>query len=96
MAAYVIVDIDVTDPKGYDEYRNMAPPSVAVYGGRFLVRGGGKVEVLEGDWAPKRVVVLEFDSAERAKQWWSSEEYGAAKQVRHKTAVTDMIVVEGV
>jgi uncharacterized protein (DUF1330 family) len=94
MAAYVIVDIDVTDPVGYEEYRRMGPPTVAAHAGKFVVRGGN-FEVLEGSWVPKRLVVLEFDSVERAKQWWSSQEYSAAKQVRHRTAVTNMIVVEG-
>lgn len=95
MAAYVIAEIDVTDPKGYEEYRKLGPPAVAAYGGKFVARGG-KTEVLEGGWAPKRLVVLEFESVERAKEWWASNEYSAAKQVRQKTAVTNMIVVEGV
>ena len=94
MAAYVITEIDVTDPVGYEEYRRMGPPTVAAYGGKFVVRGG-KVEILEGTWVPKRLVVLEFESVERAKQWWSSQEYSVAKRVRHKTAFTNMIVVEG-
>ena len=94
MAAYVITEIDVTDPVGYEEYRRLGPPTVAAYGGKFVVRGA-KTEVLEGTWVPKRLVVLEFESVERAKQWWSSQEYSAAKQVRHKTANTNMIVVEG-
>lgn len=95
MAAYVIAEIDVTDPKGYEEYRRLGPPTVAAYGGKFVVRGG-KVEVLEGTWVPKRLVVLEFESMKRAKEWWVSKEYSVAKQVRHKTAITSMIVVEGV
>ena len=95
MAAYVVVEIDVTDPVGYEEYRKLGPPTVAAYGGKFVVRGG-KAEVLEGDWAPKRLVVIAFESVERAKQWWSSQEYRVPKQVRQKTAMTNMIVVEGV
>ena len=94
MAAYVITEIDITDPAGYEEYRKLGPPTVAAYGGKFVARGG-KVETLEGNWLPKRVVVLEFESMDQAKQWWSSQEYSAAKQVRHKTAITNMIVVEG-
>lgn len=94
MAAYVIAEIDVTDPVGYEEYRKLGPPTIAAYGGKFVVRGG-KVEVLEGSWAPKRLVVIEFESVERAKEWWASQEYSAAKQVRQKTAVTNMIIVEG-
>ena len=95
MAAYIVVEIDITDPVGYEEYRRLGPPTVAAYGGKFVVRGS-KVEVLEGDWAPKRFVVIEFESVDRAKQWWSSQEYKLPKQVRQKTAKTNMIVVEGV
>jgi uncharacterized protein (DUF1330 family) len=95
MAAYVIVEVNITDPVGYEEYRKLGPPTVAAHEGKFVVRGG-KVEVLEGEWNPKRLVVLEFESAERAKQWWSSQEYSIPKQVRQKTAMTNMIVVEGV
>ena len=94
MAAYVIVEIDITDPVGYEEYRKLAPPTVSAYGGKFVVRGG-QVEVLEGNWVPKRLVVLEFESMKRAKEWWASKEYSAAKQVRQRTAITNMIVVEG-
>ena len=94
MAAYVIVEIDITDPVGYEEYRKLGPPAIVAYDGKFLARGG-KVEVLEGNWVPRRLVVLEFESVERAKEWWASKEYSAAKQVRQRTAITNMIVVEG-
>ena len=95
MPAYIIVEINITDPAGYEEYRRLGPPTVAAYGGKFVVRGG-TIEVLEGDWSPKRLVVLEFESADRAKQWWSSQEYRIPKQIRQKTSLTNMIVVEGV
>ncbi len=95
MPAYVIVDINVTDPIPYEEYKKLAPPVVAAYGGKYLARGG-KVETLEGDWSPTRLVILEFESAERAKQWLESPEYSAGRQLRHKTATSNMIVVEGV
>ena len=95
MAAYIVVQVDVQDPERYDGYRKMVPATLEVYGGRVLVRGG-KVENLEGDWEPSRLVVIEFDSIERAKAWWSSTEYAAAKELRQKTAYTEMIVVEGV
>ena len=95
MPAYIIVEINITDPAGYEEYRRLGPPTVAAYGGKFVVRGG-TIEVLEGDWSPKRLVVLEFESADRAKQWWSSQEYSIPKQIRQKTSLTNMIVVEGV
>lgn len=95
MAAYVIVEMEVTDPVGIEEYRTLAAASVAAYGGRFIVRGG-QTEMLEGDWRPKRLVVLEFPSVERAKEWWASKEYGAARAIRERAAKTRMIVAEGV
>jgi uncharacterized protein (DUF1330 family) len=95
MAAYVIAEVTITDPPGYDAYRQMVPATVAKYGGKFVVRGG-QLEMLEGNWAPKRLVVIEFESAERAKQWWVSEDYREAKALRQRTAQTNMIVIEGV
>ncbi len=95
MAAYVIVDIKVTDPVGYEEYKKLAPPVVAAYGGKYLARGG-KMETLEGDWSPNRLVILEFESAERAKEWLNSPEYRVARQLRHQTTQTNMVVIEGV
>lgn len=95
MAAYVIVDIEVTDPVRYEEYKLLAAPTVAAFGGQYVVRGGAAV-TLEGDWVPGRVVVLEFPTAERAREWWASEMYRPAKQLRHASAETEMILVEGV
>ena len=65
MAAYIIVEIDITDPERYEQYRQQAGATVRAHGGKYIVRGG-KAETLEGDWRPKRIVVLEFESAERA------------------------------
>ena len=94
MPAYFIVDVEVTDPAGFEEYRKLVPGTVQKYGGRFLVRGGA-VESLEGDWQPKRVVVLEFPSLEQAKRWYNSEDYRDPKALRFKTAKTKLILVEG-
>ena len=94
MPAYLISQIEVHDPKGYEEYRKLVGPSLAKYGGKFVVRGG-KIEVLEGDWAPKRIVVCEFESAERAREWYHSPEYRPAMDVRQKTASAQIIVVHG-
>ena len=94
MAAYVIVDITVRDPEGYEEYKKLAAPSVSAHGGRYLARGG-KVEVLEGQWETSRFVLLEFADAEQARRWWDSPEYRVAKGIRHRTARTKMILVEG-
>jgi uncharacterized protein (DUF1330 family) len=95
MPAYVIVDIEVHDPERYAEYIAKAPASVEAAGGRYLVRAG-ETEVLEGDWSPKRLVILEFPTVEAAKAWWSSEEYADVKAIRHATATSSMIVAVGV
>ena len=95
MSAYVIVDIAVKDPGRYEDYKKLAGPTVGQYGGRYVVRGGA-VEVLEGNWPAERIVVLEFPSVERAKEWWSSVEYGEAKPIRYEAADSKMLVVEGV
>ena len=94
MPAYVIVDINVHDPVGYEEYKKQASDTVFKYGGKYIVRGG-KCEVLEGDWRPNRIVVLEFPSIEQAKAWLNGEHYREPRKLRHKTAKTNMIVVEG-
>jgi uncharacterized protein (DUF1330 family) len=95
MTAYVIVDIEVTDPAGYEEYKKLAPPAVTLYGGKYIARGGN-TETLEGDWHSNRLVILEFPSAEQAKAWLNSPEYAPARSMRHKYAKSKMMVVEGV
>lgn len=94
MAGYVIVQVDVHDPEGFAIYRDMVPPTLETYGGRYLVRGGD-YECVEGEWNPKRLVIVEFASVERAKQWWASEEYAPAKSLREKTSHSTAIIVEG-
>ena len=95
MSAYVIVEIDIIDSVGYDEYKKLAGATVEKYGGKYIVRGG-RAETLEGDWNPKRIVVLEFQSMQRAKDWLNCEEYREPRKMRHRTARTRMVVVEGV
>ena len=95
MPAYVIAHIDVKDPARYEDYKKMSPISIHKFGGRFIARGG-QAEVLEGTWQPRRLVLLEFPSVEVAKQWWASEEYRPAKELRQATSVGDMIVLEGI
>jgi len=95
MSAYVIVDIDVTDPQEYAEYIKMAPAAVKVMDGHYLARAG-RTEVLEGSWIPKRLVILEFESVEKAKAWLESPEYRPAREMRHRAATTNMVVIEGV
>ena len=95
MSAYVIVEIDIVDPAGYEEYKKLAGATVEKYGGKYIVRGG-ETKVLEGDWQPKRIVVLQFDSMQRAKDWLHCEEYREPRKMRHRTARTNMVLVEGV
>lgn len=95
MAAYVVVQIDVQDQEKYETYKQMVAPLVAAFGGQYLVRGG-EAEVLEGEWLPKRLVIIQFPSVEQAKDWWSSEAHAEAKALRHATAQSQMIVVAGV
>ena len=94
MTAYVIVDIEVSDPEGYKEYVKLAPEAVKLYGGKYLARGGPN-ETLEGGWQAKRLVILEFESMAQAKAWLNSDEYAPARALRHKYAKTNMVVVEG-
>lgn len=94
MPAYVVVEIEVEDPERYEAYKKLAPPAIAAYGGRYLVRGGG-TEVLEGSWSPQRLVILEFPSLGRAQEWWASPEYAPAKALRQTCARAEVIVVEG-
>ena len=81
MPAYIIVEIDIVDPVGYEGYKNLAGTTVAKYGGKYIVRGG-KTEVLEGDWKPKRIVVLRFESMQRAKEWLNCEKCGEPPALR--------------
>jgi uncharacterized protein (DUF1330 family) len=94
MTAYVVVDIAIHDAATYERYRELAPPSIAAYGGRYLVRGG-EATPLEGSWRPERFVLLEFPSAERARAWWGSPEYAPAKALRQASARTQMLLVVG-
>lgn len=95
MTAYVIVDINVTDPVRYEDYKKLAAPTVEMYGGKYIARGG-KSETLEGDWTPTRLVILQFENIEQAKAWHDSVEYSEAKHLRHATAISQMVVIDGV
>jgi uncharacterized protein (DUF1330 family) len=94
MPAYVAVDIDIHDPATYERYKTLAPPAIAKYGGRYLVRGG-TTTVLEGEWSPSRFVILEFPTADAARQWWASPEYAEAKALRQAASHTNMILADG-
>ena len=95
MAAYVIAEVNVTDPKLYEDYKKMVPATVEKYGGRFAVRGGA-IDVKEGSWSPARLVVLEFPTMEQARKWYHSPEYAPALAIRLKAANAKLILVEGV
>ena len=94
MAVYAVVNVKVTDPDRYAEYRKKAPATISRYEGKYLARGGA-VEVLEGEWNPQRLVILEFESMERFHEWYDSPEYTPLKQVRGEASATEFVVVEG-
>jgi uncharacterized protein (DUF1330 family) len=91
---YVLAEVEVTDPATFEAYRAQVPATIAAYGGRFLVRGGETVR-LEGDHPAKRFVILEFDSPEQASAWYHSEQYGPAKALRLKSAITQAFLLTG-
>ena len=92
--AYIIVEIAINDAARYERYKLLAPVSLAKYGGTYLSRGGATT-ALEGDWAPQRLVILEFPDADTARRWWNSPEYAEAKALRQSCAETTMLLVEG-
>lgn len=94
MAVYAVINIRITDSERYAEYRNKVSAIIARYGGKYLARGG-TVEVLEGDWDPQRLVILQFESLERFHEWYNSSEYAPLKQLRLEAAVTELVVVDG-
>lgn len=95
MAAYLVVDVDVTDPAQFEEYKKLAPAAIAKYGGRYLIRGGA-YETMEGDWKPQRVTVVEFETMEKGKAFYHSPEYQAAIKARAGAANMRMLLVQGV
>ncbi len=94
MPAYVVIDIDVNDPETYEEYKKLSKPAIESCGGTYLVRGG-TTEVLEGDWSPSRLVILRFETMDAARAWIDSEGYRHARDMRHRSAKTNMVAVEG-
>jgi uncharacterized protein (DUF1330 family) len=95
MAAYIIAKINITDVDQYRKYTRVTPSVVEKFGGRFLVRGGEMV-TLEGPQETQRIVLLEFPSLEKAKQFYNSEEYGEAKRLREGAATASFIAISGV
>lgn len=94
MAGYVIADVEVTNPELFGEYRALVAETVELYGGRYLARGG-ETTLVEGDSAPSRAVIIEFESAARAKEWYDSPEYEPIKRMRLDSANSNVVIVEG-
>jgi uncharacterized protein (DUF1330 family) len=94
MPAYVIAEVEVTDPAAYEDYRKQVPGVVEKYKGKFIVRGG-RIESMEGGWSPKRVVVLEFPTMEQALKWYRSDDYAPLIKLRQKASRGKLIIVEG-
>ena len=95
MSAYVVVEVEVKDPQLYEEYRRRVPEIIARHGGRYLARGG-ETRVLEGEWHPRRLVMLEFGSLEGALRWWDSEDYRPLRALRERSARTKLVLIDGV
>jgi len=95
MPAYLIVETDITDPEQYEQYKAASPAAIAAGGGRFLARGG-ELAVLEGDWHPSRLVLVEFPDLDAAKRFYESDEYRAAMKLREGAATLRMVAVDGV
>ena len=94
MAAYLIVDIQVTDSAVFDEYKRRVPATIAAHGGRYLTLGG-PTEVLEGSWRPRQTVILEFPSMANLKRWWDSPEYQELCDIRKRSADSNIVTVDG-
>ena len=94
-SAYILANVTVTNPEQYEEYRRLSTIAMKAHGAEVCVRGGA-VQVLEGDWTPNRVVILKFPSVEKARAFYDSPEYDAARKAREGAAVMRMVLIEGV
>jgi uncharacterized protein (DUF1330 family) len=95
VTAYIINDMEITDPHRFEEYKLLSPATVAAYGGKFLARSG-EVNALEGDWNPRRLVILEFQDRAQAQAWLNSPEYAPARRLRQLSANSRMVVIDGI
>jgi len=93
MKAYALVDIHITDPVRYEDYKKLTAATLTPYGGKFIVRGGAR-ETLEGEWTSDRTVILEFPSMDKARAWWASDEYAPAKAIRQSASNARMVLLE--
>ena len=94
MPAYLIANVDIKDAEKFKDYMKATPPVIKQFGGNFLVRGGD-FEICEGNWNPKRLVVVEFESMQKAKQFYNSPEYKAIIDLRQSSAYTEWVFVDG-
>jgi len=94
MPAFILAEVEVTNPVGYEGYRPLAGASVAQYGGKFVIRGG-KAELIEGSKEPARIVVIEFPDTAAAKRWYNSPEYQEALKIRLANSTGRVLLVEG-
>ncbi len=95
MAAFLISDVSVRDADAFQIYRTRAAASIAEYGGNYLVRGGA-ITLLEGQWAPRTIIIVEFPNMEQARAWYSSPEYASALEVRDKALSRSLVLVDGI
>ncbi len=95
MAGYALMDVEITDDTAFAEFLKLAPAVVKTYGGRYLVRGGA-AEVVQGDWTPHRLVLVEFDSVDQARTWWNSSDHAELKAMLDRCSITTTTIVEGV
>ncbi len=93
-SSYLLANVDVTDPQQYEQYKKLSSIAMQAHGAEVCVRGG-RTEVLEGDWNPGRLVILKFPSLEKAKAFYASPEYEAARKARQGAAVMRMVLIEG-
>ena len=96
MTVYMIFEENVTDPEGFQKYRNLGVATTIQHFGGKILAAGRTIEILEGDWHPNRLVILEFESVEQAKRWYNSDEYAPLKDFRLKTANTQAVVIQGI
>ena len=95
MAAYLIVQVDITDPDTFEEYKKQVPGTLAAYGGEYIVRGG-EIDVLEGEWPMPRLVIIRFSSMAQARKWYRSPEYEGPHKLREASARANLVLVDGV
>ncbi|MGA8053863.1 MAG: DUF1330 domain-containing protein [Burkholderiales bacterium] len=94
MPAYLVADVQVTDPVRYEDYKQLAATAIAKFGGRYLVRGGAHTTV-EGEWKPNRLVIMEFADVATARRFYDSPEYREARAARANAAKGQFVIVEG-